>query len=198
MRDAFICDGVRTPVGRYGGALAAVRTDDLGAVPLRALLARYPQLDLERIDDVIFGCANQAGEDNRNVARMSSLLAGLPQTVSGTTINRLCGSGLDAIGFAARAIKAGDGELLIAGVLPGFRRRAGHIKEAIGDFDVGREKLAGHLIPQQLIGNETKRGQILRVARVMDSLPAAECVASPASRASVVKLTGTVPLTILR
>ena len=90
------------------------------------------------------------------------------------------------------------GELLIAGVLPGFRRRAGHIKEAIGDFDVGREKLAGHLIPQQLIGNETKRGQILRVARVMDSLPAAECVASPASRASVVKLTGTVPLTILR
>ena len=89
MRDAFICDGVRTPVGRYGGALAAVRTDDLGAVPLRALLARYPQLDPERIDDVIFGCANQAGEDNRNVARMSLLLAGLPQTVSGTTINRL-------------------------------------------------------------------------------------------------------------
>ena len=113
MRDAFICDGVRTPVGRYGGALSAVRTDDLAAVPLRALLARYPQLDLERIDDVIFGCANQAGEDNRNVARMSLLLAGVPQTVSGTTINRLCGSGLDAIGFAARTIKAGDGDLLI-------------------------------------------------------------------------------------
>lgn len=122
MRDAFICDGVRTPVGRYGGALAAVRTDDLGAVPLRALLARYPQLDLGRIDDVIFGCANQAGEDNRNVARMSSLLAGLPQTVSGTTINRLCGSGLDAIGFAARAIKAGDGELLIAGGVESMSR----------------------------------------------------------------------------
>ncbi|STQ12093.1 beta-ketoadipyl CoA thiolase [Enterobacter cloacae] len=93
MRDAFICDGVRTPVGRYGGALSAVRADDLGAIPLRALLERYPQLDPERIDDVIFGCANQAGEDNRNVARMASLLAGLPQTVSGTTINRLCGSG---------------------------------------------------------------------------------------------------------
>ncbi|SEO51507.1 thiolase family protein [Enterobacter sp. NFIX58] len=122
MRDAFICDGVRTPVGRYGGALSAVRTDDLGAVPLRALLARYPQLDLERIDDVIFGCANQAGEDNRNVARMSSLLAGLPQTVSGTTINRLCGSGLDAIGFAARAIKAGDGDLLIAGGVESMSR----------------------------------------------------------------------------
>ena len=122
MRDAFICDGVRTPVGRYGGALSAVRTDDLGAVPLRALLARYPQLDLERIDDVIFGCANQAGEDNRNVARMSSLLAGLPQTVSGTTINRLCGSGLDAIGFAARAIKAGDADLLIAGGVESMSR----------------------------------------------------------------------------
>ncbi|HDC4506092.1 TPA: acetyl-CoA C-acyltransferase, partial [Enterobacter kobei] len=122
MRDAFICDGVRTPVGRYGGALSAVRTDDLGAVPLRALLDRYPQLDLERIDDVIFGCANQAGEDNRNVARMSALLAGLPQTVSGTTINRLCGSGLDAIGFAARAIKAGDGDLLMAGGVESMSR----------------------------------------------------------------------------
>lgn len=122
MRDAFICEGVRTPVGRYGGGLSSVRADDLGAVPLRALLARYPQLDLERIDDVIFGCANQAGEDNRNVARMSSLLAGLPQTVSGTTINRLCGSGLDALGFAARAIKAGDGDLLIAGGVESMSR----------------------------------------------------------------------------
>jgi acetyl-CoA acetyltransferases len=122
MRDAFICDGVRTPVGRYGGVLSGVRADDLGAVPLRALLARYPQLDAERIDDVIFGCANQAGEDNRNVARMSALLAGLPQTVSGTTINRLCGSGLDAIGFAARAIKAGDGDLLIAGGVESMSR----------------------------------------------------------------------------
>lgn len=99
-----------------------MRADDLGAVPLRALLARYPQLDLERIDDVIFGCANQAGEDNRNVARMSALLAGLPQTVSGTTINRLCGSGLDALGFAARAIRAGDGDLLIAGGVESMSR----------------------------------------------------------------------------
>ena len=122
MRDAFICEGVRTPVGRYGGGLSSVRADDLGAVPLRALLARYPQLDLERIDDVIFGCANQAGEDNRNVARMSSLLAGLPQTVSGTTINRLCGSGLDAIGFAARAIKAGEADLMIAGGVESMSR----------------------------------------------------------------------------
>ncbi|MXG37062.1 3-oxoadipyl-CoA thiolase, partial [Escherichia coli] len=122
MRDAFICDGVQTPVGRYGGTLAAVRTDDLGAVPLRALLARYPQLDLERIDDVIFGCANQAGEDNRNVAHMATLLAGYPQSVSGTTINRLCGSGLDAVGFAARAIKAGDADLMIAGGVESMSR----------------------------------------------------------------------------
>jgi beta-ketoadipyl CoA thiolase len=122
MRDAFICEGVRTPVGRYGGALSGVRADDLGAVPLRALLARLPQLDAERIDDVIFGCANQAGEDNRNVARMAALLAGLPQSVSGTTINRLCGSGLDAIGFAARAIKSGDADLLIAGGVESMSR----------------------------------------------------------------------------
>lgn len=127
MCDAFICEGVRTPVGRYGGGLSSVRADDLGAVPLRALLSRYPQLDLERIDDVIFGCANQAGEDNRNVARMSALLAGLPQTVSGTTINRLCGSGLDAIGFAARAIRAGDGDLLI------MRWRRIHVPCAVRD-----------------------------------------------------------------
>lgn len=122
MRDAFICDGVRTPVGRYGGGLSGIRADDLGAVPLRALLDRHPQLDAERIDDVIFGCANQAGEDNRNVARMASLLAGLPQTVSGTTINRLCGSGLDAIGFAARAIRSGDADLLIAGGVESMSR----------------------------------------------------------------------------
>jgi len=122
MRDAFICDGVRTPVGRYGGGLSGIRADDLGAVPLRALLDRHPQLEAERIDDVIFGCANQAGEDNRNVARMASLLAGLPQTVSGTTINRLCGSGLDAIGFAARAIRSGDADLLIAGGVESMSR----------------------------------------------------------------------------
>jgi len=122
MRDAFICDGIRTPIGRYGGALSTVRADDLAAIPLKALLARYPMLDAERIDDVILGCANQAGEDNRNVARMATLLAGLPQSVSGTTINRLCGSGLDAIGFAARAIKAGDADLLLAGGVESMSR----------------------------------------------------------------------------
>jgi len=122
MRDAFICDGVRTPIGRYGGALSGVRPDDLAAVPLRALLARYPQLDAGLIDDVLLGCANQAGEDNRNVARMAALLAGIPQTVSGTTLNRLCGSGLDAVGFAARAIKAGEADLMIAGGVESMSR----------------------------------------------------------------------------
>ena len=108
MQQAFICDAIRTPIGRYGGALSSVRTDDLGAIPIRALMARNPQVDWEALTDVIYGCANQAGEDNRNVAHMSSLLAGLPVTVPGGTVNRLCGSGLDAIGTAARAIKAGE------------------------------------------------------------------------------------------
>ena len=115
MRDAFICDAVRTPVGRYGGSLAGVRADDLGAMPLRALLRRYGDVDWAAVDDVVLGCANQAGEDNRNVARMSASMAGLPVEVPGTTVNRLCGSGMDAIGIAARAIKAGDAELLLAG-----------------------------------------------------------------------------------
>ncbi|MHA6305633.1 3-oxoadipyl-CoA thiolase [Hafnia paralvei] len=115
MSQAFICDGVRTPIGRYAGALANLRADDLAAIPLQALMARYPSLDWTCVDDVILGCANQAGEDNRNVARMAALLAGLPQTVSGTTINRLCGSGLDALAFAARSIKAGDAQLMLAG-----------------------------------------------------------------------------------
>ncbi|NIF57850.1 3-oxoadipyl-CoA thiolase [Enterobacter sp. Ap-916] len=122
MSQAFICDGVRTPIGRYGGALASVRADDLAALPLKALLARYPTLDWSAVDDVIFGCANQAGEDNRDVARMATLLAGLPQTVPGTTINRLCGSGLDAVGFAARAIKAGDAQLMLAGGVESMSR----------------------------------------------------------------------------
>ena len=115
MAEAFVCAYLRTPIGRFGGALSAVRPDDLGAIPLMALIERHPDLDWAAIDDVIFGCANQAGEDNRNVARMSLLLAGLPETVSGTTINRLCGSGLDAVITAARAIRAGEGELFIAG-----------------------------------------------------------------------------------
>jgi acetyl-CoA acyltransferase len=119
---AFICDGVRTPIGRYGGSLAAVRTDDLGALPIAALLARNPLLDPTAIDDVYYGCANQAGEDNRNVARMAALLAGLPERVSGATINRLCGSGLDAVASAARAIAAGDIDLAIAGGVESMTR----------------------------------------------------------------------------
>ena len=122
MAEAFICDYVRTPFGRYGGALASVRADDLGAVPLRALMARHPGVDWEAVEDVIFGCANQAGEDNRNVARMALLLAGLPVSVPGSTVNRLCGSGLDAIGTAARAIRAGDTSLMIAGGVESMSR----------------------------------------------------------------------------
>jgi len=121
-RYAYICDAVRTPFGRYGGALASVRTDDLGAVPLSALMARNPSVDWQAVTDVIFGCANQAGEDNRNVAHMSSLLAGLPLEVPGATINRLCGSGLDALGTAARAIKSGEAGLMIAGGVESMSR----------------------------------------------------------------------------
>jgi acetyl-CoA C-acetyltransferase len=122
MTDAFICDAIRTPIGRYGGALKDVRADDLGAVPLRELMKRNPTVDWTQVDDVIFGCANQAGEDNRNVAHMSSLLAGLPPDVAGTTVNRLCGSGMDAIGIAARAIKAGETQLMIAGGVESMTR----------------------------------------------------------------------------
>ena len=122
MTEVFICDYIRTPIGRYAGSLAAVRPDDLGAVPLRALMARNPAVDWEAVDDVIFGCANQAGEDNRNVARMSLLLAGLPVGVSGTTINRLCGSGMDAVLTAARAIAAGEAGLMIAGGVESMSR----------------------------------------------------------------------------
>ncbi|MFI5410942.1 3-oxoadipyl-CoA thiolase [Kaistia sp. UC242_56] len=122
MTDVFICDYIRTPIGRFGGALSSVRADDLGAIPLRALMARNGGVDWEAVDDVIFGCANQAGEDNRNVARMSLLLAGLPVSVSGTTINRLCGSGMDAVITAARAIKAGEAELMIAGGVESMSR----------------------------------------------------------------------------
>lgn len=122
MAEAYICDYIRTPIGRFGGSLSSVRADDLGAVPLKALMARNASVDWAAIDDVIFGCANQAGEDNRNVARMSLLLAGLPQEVSGTTINRLCGSGMDALIAAARAIKAGEAELMIAGGVESMSR----------------------------------------------------------------------------
>ena len=120
--DAFICDAQRTPIGRFGGALSSVRADDLAAAPIAALMARNPDLDWSKIDDVIFGCANQAGEDNRNVARMAALLAGLPVDVPGATINRLCASGMDAVGVAARAIKAGDMDLAIAGGVESMTR----------------------------------------------------------------------------
>ena len=122
MRDAFICDAVRTPVGRYGGSLAGVRADDLGAVPIRELVRRHPSVDWAAVDDVVYGCANQAGEDNRNVARMSALLAGLPVEVPGTTVNRLCGSGMDAAGIAARAIRTGEAELMLAGGVESMSR----------------------------------------------------------------------------
>ena len=122
MNQAFICDAIRTPFGRYGGALSSVRTDDLGAIPIKALMARNPSVDWAAITDVLYGCANQAGEDNRNVAHLSSLLAGLPLEVPGATINRLCGSGLDAVGTAARAIKAGEAGLMIAGGVESMSR----------------------------------------------------------------------------
>src|SRR5215471_8805099 len=121
-RDAFLCDAVRTPIGRYGGVLAKVRADDLAAVPIKALMARNPKIDWERLDEVYYGCANQAGEDNRNVARMALLLAGLPTSVPGVTLNRLCASGLEAVGTAARAIRAGEVEFAVAGGVESMTR----------------------------------------------------------------------------
>jgi acetyl-CoA acyltransferase len=122
MRHVFICDAIRTPIGRYGGALAGVRTDDLGAIPIKALMQRNPKVDWAAVDDVYYGCANQAGEDNRNVARMAALLAGLPDSVPGATINRLCGSGMDAVGLAARAIRSHEAELVLAGGVESMTR----------------------------------------------------------------------------
>src|SRR5471032_2665717 len=122
MTQAFICDAIRTPIGRYGGIMKDVRTDDLGAVPIKALMARNPKVDWRAVDDVLYGCANQAGEDNRNVARMSALLAGLPVEVPGATINRLCGSGMNAVGSAAQAIRAGEAGLLLAGGVESMSR----------------------------------------------------------------------------
>ncbi|WP_025599870.1 3-oxoadipyl-CoA thiolase [Burkholderia sp. WSM2230] len=122
MTEAFLCDAIRTPIGRYAGSLSSVRADDLGAVPLKALMERNQNVDWNAVDDVIYGCANQAGEDNRNVARMSLLLAGLPQAVPGSTVNRLCGSGMDAVGIAARAIKSGEAALMVAGGVESMSR----------------------------------------------------------------------------
>jgi len=122
MAEAFLCDAIRTPIGRFGGTLAAVRADDLAAIPIKALAERNAHVDWQAVDDVILGCANQAGEDNRNVARMATLLAGLPKEISGSTVNRLCGSGLDAVGLAARAIRSGDAQLMIAGGVESMSR----------------------------------------------------------------------------
>ncbi len=139
MTDVFICDYIRTPIGRYGGALSSVRADDLGAIPLRALAGRNPRLDLAAVDEVIFGCANQAGEDNRNVARMSLLLAGFPDSVPGTTMNRLCGSGMDAVITAARAIKAGEADLIIAGGVESMSRAPFVMPKATAAFTRANE-----------------------------------------------------------
>ncbi|AXJ94355.1 MULTISPECIES: 3-oxoadipyl-CoA thiolase [unclassified Sphingomonas] len=135
MTDAFICDAIRTPIGRLNGALATIRADDLAAIPLRALIARNPHVDWGAMDDVLLGCANQAGEDNRNVARMAALLSGLPEVVPGATINRLCGSGLNAVGSAAQAIRSGDAELLIAGGVESMTRAPFVMGKAQGPFD---------------------------------------------------------------
>ena len=139
MADAYICDYIRTPIGRFGGSLSQVRADDLGAIPLKALMDRNPGVDFGAVEDIIFGCANQAGEDNRNVARMSALLAGLPETVTGTTVNRLCGSGMDAIIIAARAIKAGEADLMIAGGVESMSRAPFVMPKATSAFSRNAE-----------------------------------------------------------
>lgn len=138
MTEAFICDAIRTPIGRFGGALSSIRADDLAALPIKSLVDRNPDVDWERIDDVIFGCTNQAGEDNRNVARMAALLSGLPKEVPGSTINRLCGSGLDAVGTAARAIRAGDTELMLAGGVESMSRAPYVLLKAESPFTRGQ------------------------------------------------------------
>ena len=139
MTDAYICDAIRTPIGRYGGALSSIRADDLAAIPIRALIDRNPGVDWGALDDVIFGCANQAGEDNRNLARMAGLLAGLPDSSGGVTLNRLCGSGLDAVGQAARAIRGGDAYLIIAGGSESMSRAPFVLPKAQSAFDRNAE-----------------------------------------------------------
>ena len=135
MPDAFICDAIRTPIGRYGGALSGIRADDLGAIPIRALVERNPGVDWGALDDVILGCANQAGEDNRNVARMAGLLAGLPDSSGGVTLNRLCGSGLDAVAMAARSIRSGEDDFIIAGGSESMSRAPFVMPKATAAFD---------------------------------------------------------------
>src|SRR3989475_8650878 len=134
METAYICDAIRTPIGRYGGTLAAIRTDDLAAIPISALMKRNASVDWGAVDDVVYGCANQSGEDNRNVARMALLLAGLPKEVSGTTVNRLCGSSMDAVSTASRAIKSGEADLVIAGGVESMSRAPFVISKADSAF----------------------------------------------------------------
>ena len=134
METAYICDAIRTPIGRYGGTLAVIRTDDLAAIPIRALLDRNPSVDWNAVDDVVLGCANQAGEDNRNIGRMALLLAGLPKEVPGTTVNRLCGSSMDAVATASRAIKSGEAGLVIAGGVESMSRAPFVISKADSAF----------------------------------------------------------------
>ena len=173
MLDAYICDAIRTPIGRYGGALKDVRADDLGAVPLRELMRRNPDVNWRAVDEVVFGCANQAGEDNRNVARMSALLAGLPQEVPGTTVNRLCGSGMDAVGVAARAIRSGEARLVIAGGVESMTRAPFVMGKAESGFSRSAtiyDTTIGWRFPNPLMktlyrrhaGNGRKRGRRLR------------------------------------
>ena len=139
MTEAYICDAVRTPIGRYGGALSSVRADDLAAIPIRALIERNPDVDWAELDDVIYGCANQAGEDNRNLARMAGLLAGLPDTSGGVTLNRLCGSGMDAVAMAARVIRGSEADMLIAGGSESMSRAPFVMAKATSAFDRNAE-----------------------------------------------------------
>ena len=160
MPDAFICDALRTPFGRYGGALSSIRTDDLAAIPIKALMERNPAVNWAAVDDVIFGCANQSGEDNRNVARMALLLAGLPQEVPGTTVNRLCGSSMDAVAIAARAIRSGEAELVIAGGVESMSRAPYVMGKADAAFSRGAE--AGRHYPGLAVRQSGNEGTLRR------------------------------------
>ena len=150
MADAFICDTVRTPVGRYNGSLSTVRTDDLAALPIKELIRRHPNVDWMKVDDVIYGCVNQAGEDNRNVGRMAGLLAGLPVESGGQTVNRLCGSGIEATGSAARMIKTGEAQFVIAGGVEGMTRSPYVMGKPSGSFDRAM-KLEDTVLGQRLV-----------------------------------------------
>jgi 3-oxoadipyl-CoA thiolase len=164
MRDAFICDAIRTPIGRYGGALSSVRTDDLAVIPIKALMERNPRVDWERVDDVVYGCVNQAGEDNRNVARMAALLAGMPVEVPGSTVNRLCGSSLEAISIAARAIKTGEADFMVAGGVESMSRSPFVIAKADSAFSRSM-KLEDTTIGWRLVN------PLMKMLHGIDSMP---------------------------